>query len=633
MIRDLARSPLRSALVLAIGFRVVTGWLLSTRPDDLNVGDPGQWIDAGDRILRGEWPYRDWTGIYGPLLYLWGALWYGLLGADWRAALLMLEVVSPVACLLLAAAAAKLLLPTPPWRAAFVLGVAALGLDAFYWSPGIRIWAPVAALAWAATPPAGRWHWLPFAACGLTPLLSPDTGLPCHAAATLLSLPSAWRGNLWKLLAVSLPFGLFLAFTFPMMAVWVTATNHLSGAASWIWGIPFPGDLFPFRRMTFFVPFVVLLAAALRLIWRLRRTPRAGHSLLVPDIALWFLCAGCLRSLLGRIDTAHLLFITPPLLLLGCRFAVRGPILSRVALIAGCLPLLWWSGVEGPVRRSVDAWRPGPEPRLRLDGEHVALPAARASHLARVTAAARPLLRAGDAVLSLPVPIYAHLLRSRSALPVAVPELLAGSSARALAALEAAPPSVAIVDPALALAWDEYFLRTPGGRLTWSTPADEPITRDLREHLRRWYVVRTEVDGARILTRRKDPLPVRHEQVVATIPTGAADAEIIARGDVITLDARGAIGDEIRTRVRFAYAPGLAGLAKSYTRLTAIERSGKAHEMVQPLPPAHLKIELRWPVPRVPLARILLEAGNPGTFNPDPRSATVEPLRLIRYGD
>ena len=34
------------------------------------------------------------------------------------------------------------------WRAFFLLAVAALGLDACYWSPAIRIWVPLLGVAW-----------------------------------------------------------------------------------------------------------------------------------------------------------------------------------------------------------------------------------------------------------------------------------------------------------------------------------------------------------------------------------------------------------------------------------------------------------------------------------------------------
>ncbi len=619
MIRAL-RSPDRAALVIAVFVRVCTGWLLATRPTDLNVGDPGQWIDAGDRMLRGEWPYRDWTGIYGPLLYVWGTFWYWLLGADWRAALLMLEVVSPVVCLLLAYATVRLTLPTPGWRARFIAAVALLGLDAFYWSPGIRIWVPVAALAWAARPPAGRWSWLPFAACGLTPLLSPDTGLPCLLAALLLPGRSGWRGRAGILLP--LPAAWLIAPH--AIGEWVTATGRLTATASWIWGVPFPGDLFRFRRLTFLLPLAFTLAAAVRLGWSMRRASGTERSRILVDAGLLLLAAGCLRSLLGRTDTAHLLFVLPPFLLVGCRFAASSGRFGSMTLTVLLIPFLWFSAVEGPVRRATDGWRSIGVERGIVPGDRVALPKAFAAHLDRVTGSARPLLSSDDSVLSLPLPIYAHLLRRPNALPVAVPELLTRPTT-------GAAPRVVIVDPTLALAWDSYFLAPTGGPLTWSTPADEPITRDLRELLRRNYAPHAEIDGARILVRRKAALPPRGERIIMTITPADGDTDAVTRGDAMTLEAHGAICDEIRTRVTLRFGPGLAGLAKAYTRVTAVERSGRVHEMVQPLPPAHLGIELRWPVPRAPLARILIDAGTPGTFNPDPRSATVDPVRLIRY--
>lgn len=620
MIRAVLRSPLRIVFLAAVVFRSVTGWLLSTRPTDVNVGDPGQWIDAGDRTLRGEWPYKDWTGIYGPLLYGWGASWYRLLGADWRAALQMLEIISPVACLLLAAATAQLMFRHPRWQAGFLLAVAVPGLDAFYWSPGIRIWAPVAALSWAAKPPKGRWSWLPFVCCGVTPLLSPDTGIPCVIA----SLFFAGSAGV-KIASLFLPTCL-LWFGWPGATVnWITRTTELAATVSWIWGTPFPGDAFPVRRAVFFMPFVAPLLIGLHLGWTLRRGSAKERAELLPDVAIWILTAGCLRSLLGRTDTAHLLFVLPPLLLLAFRFASRMRVSGAVAALAFVLPFLWLSTLEGPARRSADAWRHAEVPMAPLPGERISLPADFARHLKRVTEATVPLLRPGEPVLSLPGPLYAHLLRRTQSFPWAVPELMNGKPFNL--------PRVVIVDAALALPWDPYFLPSPGGPLTWSTPADEPITRDLRETLRRWYAVRSEVDGARIMVRRSSPLPARREREIASLTPSGRDIETIVAGNATALAANDPACDEIRTRIRFSYSPFISGLAKSYIRVTAVERSGRIHEMVQPLPPASLDLELRWPVPRLPLDRIIIEAGNPGSFNPRPVAGTVGPVRLIRLGE
>ena len=57
---------------------------------------------VGDQLLRGRVPFADFNGVYGPLLLAWFAAGYRLAGADWFAALLQLEAVSPVLCLLLA---------------------------------------------------------------------------------------------------------------------------------------------------------------------------------------------------------------------------------------------------------------------------------------------------------------------------------------------------------------------------------------------------------------------------------------------------------------------------------------------------------------------------------------------------
>jgi hypothetical protein len=599
-------------------------------------------MDAGDRIIAGAWPFRDWTGIYGPLLYAWGAGWYRWLGADWHAALLQLEVVSPVACLCLAALVAAWTLPSTGWRLLFLVAVAALGLDACYWAPALRVWFPLAMLGWAiAALRHGRRirSGIACALVGLTPFVSPETGLAAVAACAVVILlgrpeddPSATprRTALFGLLAAPAIVALVI---FPGIVIpYVRDTVALSRAANWIWGVPFPGPAYPWRRVLFLAPFA-LAAASLLLagLGFLRRRERANPG---GDLALALFASLVLRSMLGRTDIPHLLFALPPVLVLWFRLASRVSILPGLLagiLAVGCvIPYLGLSLVEGQAGRALRPFIPGSGPapavieRVLMDGDF-------AARLERILAAARPLAPAGRPVLSLPGPLYAHLLRRPNALPLAVPELLGASAAsRALAALEASPPSMVIVDEAQALPWDETFLRSPA-RLTWSTPADEAIARELRSWLARRYRVAATVEGARLLVPRATPAHPPAERIVAVLAPTSAELDRLPRGDLASIPVPGVACDEIRLTVLCRYPHGLAGLAKSYVRVRAHARDGRILVGVLPVPPAGLNMELRIPVLPVPLVRIDLEVGSPGTFNPAPLSVAVPAIRLVGY--
>jgi hypothetical protein len=118
---------------------------------------------------------------------------------------------------------------------------------------------------------------------------------------------------------------------------------------------------------------------------------------------------------------------------------------------------------------------------------------------------------------------------------------------------------------------------------------------------------------------------------VASIAPPAAEIGHLPRGDLARIAVPGIACDEVRLKVLCRYAPGLASLAKSYVRLQAWGRRGLVSTGVFPVPPAHLAIELRFPVPRTPLVRVELEVGSPGTFNPSPVSVAVPTVRLVVY--
>ncbi|MEK7475969.1 MAG: hypothetical protein AAB152_10110 [Candidatus Coatesbacteria bacterium] len=633
--------------VVLVTARLLAGWRGAGYLSDLNTVDPGQWLDAGDRILAGSWPFRDWTGIYGPLLYAWGAGWYKLLGADWHAAALMLEAVSPAVCLVLAALVAAWALPTAGWRLLFLLAVAALGLDACYWAPALRVWLPLAGLAWA-TASLRHGHGLraglAAALCGLSPFVSPEAGLAAVAACLIALLrpvatPLAPPRRAVFVACLLAPAVAALVFAPRPTLTFIHATASLSTSANWIWGVPFPGSAYPWRRVLFLAPFALTAAALLFAgLGFLRRREQADPA---GDLAHAVFAALVLRTVLGRTDIPHLLFSLPPVLVLWFRLGARLPLLpgivSGAVVVAGAVPYAMMSVAEGQTGRLTRLALPRPATRPVM-GERVAAPSAFAARLDRIVAAARPFTRPDRPVLSLPGPVFAHLLRRPNALPLAIPELLGGRAAGgpwALAVLNTAPPSVVVIDDAQCLPWDGQFVppdsrSRPPGRLTWSTPADEAITRDLRRWLAANYSLAATVDGARIMVPRHPSRPPA-ELILASLAPAPAELGHLPGGDLARIPVAGLACDEIRLTVLCRYAPGLASFAKTYVRVHAVDRTGRIHGGVLPVPPASLALDLRVPVPRVPLVRIDLEVGSPGTFNPAPRIVDVPVVRLVRY--
>ena len=616
---------------------------------DANLVDPGQWVDAADRIAAGHWPYRDWTGIYGPGLYAAAAWACRALGSGWRATGLLLEVVSPVACLILAAIAGRAALPGTGWPLLFLALTGILGLDACYWSPGVRIWWPLAAVAVATRCAAGPARgWLgAAAACGLAPLVSPETGTA--AVAAVFSLALFLRFSVGPVpvpvvataAAVAIPAGLAFALAPAVAAGFAGAAREMAGAANWLWGIPLPGPLWPGRRLAFLAPPLVAFGCLALAGWRLaRRRDPAARGRAAADLSLALFAALVQRAALGRADVAHLLFALPPVFLCWLRLwaGADAPFPTAAGLaVAGLVPYLVLGLAEGQPGRTLHALTVKRAGFTALVGEAVRAPAPLAGRLTRIAAAARPLAPPNRPILSLPGPIYARLLGRRNALPVATPELLGAmpdGGRAALAALDADLPAVVVLDRALALPWDDYYLQPAGtnavdGPLGWSTPADEAATRELREWLASRYRPLRQIEGAWLLVPRTRPAPARRPRVVSRLIPTPEDLASLARGEIIRLAANGTSATGLRLTARCRYPLGTAFLAKTLIRLRAVDRTGRVREGVIPLPPAHLDREVRMPLAGAALERIELEIGGAGSLNPAPASVVIPAVELV----
>lgn len=635
------KAPLLLLLALAAA-RAALGWLSARSFIAPRFGDVGQWADVGDRLLRGQVPFRDFGTLYGPLLLGWVGVGYKLAGANWFAALFQLEVVSPVLCLLLAYAIAARALKEPAWRCLFLVAVAALGLDHFYWSPALRVWLPLSGLVLAARAAAeGRDLSLAGACllCGACPWVSFETGCAAVLGAAILLVarlrtPGRRARTLAAPAAALLAPSVLMIAAFPRMsAAYGRTLSALAGLTNWYGGAPFPLPGPDLETYGFYAPlFCVAVAGALALRALLRGRDRAERVESVADLSLAAFAAACLRSLLGRSDYSHLIFCLPAVVLLWLRLCARRrrPALGAAAL--GLIPFVLLAARHGdplPPRRpaglELAAW---PEEGLRSSRRFV-----ERSRL--IVAEIQKRVPPDQSLLSLPLPLYAHLSRRASALPANVPEQIAfgrGEPAAVVAALEALRVPLVVVDPALRLRLPDLdpLLAAASsdpldGRLTWSTAADEAITRELREYLHSRYALERTIAGAAFYVRRSRPLPPRPEAALRRV----AGPRALELGRGYKLPVPRVLGRELRFDVRCVYAPGLSSLAKTYALVGYEEESGVTRTAVLPVPPARLRRDLRLPLPPVRLKNVYIEVLSPGAFNPAPRAVELDSLRVL----
>ncbi len=596
-----------------------------------HAGDVGHWIFVGDQLMRGRVPFADFNGLYGPVLLAFFGAAYRLCGANWSAALFQLEAVSPALCLVLAYWISGRALKGAAWRALFVAAVALIGLDHFFWSPALRVWLPLGALVLAESAlAAGDFRALALACllCGACPWISLDAG---GAAVIGLVVLFAVRGRRARLsprrlavcaAALAAPTSVMFAAFPHMSAAFLRTDIAMVGRLNWVYGAPLPPRPGLLAAFCWFAPFACAAAGAL-----------------CGELPLAAFAAVSLRTALGRSDYGHLIFCLPAVVLLWLRLAsrARAPKAAPVLAALGLLPFVAFSASDpdGDLARwarraesrSIDTtdW---PEEGLRA-------PAAFAARARRIADEVARRVPPDGRVLSLPVPIYAHLARRESALPASSAEQIEfgpGGPAGFVASLAADPPPLVVLDPALALPLrrlDDIESASSAdpldGRLTWATSADEAITRELRDYLRANYALADTIDGASLYVRRERPAtPPPPARLVAVDAPTALD---LGRGYLIPVPA--ALGRELRFSVRCAYPAGLSSLAKTFAVLGYVEKSGVQRSAIIPVPPASVGRDLRIPLPPVPLREAAIEVFSPGAFNPAPSAVVLDSLTIV----
>ncbi|MFA6316510.1 MAG: hypothetical protein WC943_03755 [Elusimicrobiota bacterium] len=648
---DRSHAPLLIALAFASA-RLWLGLVSAAAPTAWNFGDVDQWMDVGDRVLAGQVPFRDFTSLYGPLLYYWMTLWYKVCGADWHAAFLQLEVISPLFSWALAYLTAARLLRGPLFQTLFLACVGLFGLDRFFWTPGERLWLGLAALAWAwraLEQNRAKSFGLACFVSGLCLLVSFEAGCAAIVACAVLAVASfrLKSANPWGFalawLACFTAIALLGLITPSIAKGYLQAVRGMAGITNWYGGLPFPAFGLSVKPLAFWLPlFCVAGIGGWSLLGCATRKTDANAFI---GLGLAVFCAFTLRGLLGRSDYHHLSFALAPVLLLWVRScesvweaSQASPRRSRV-LVLCCALLLPYAvlSIREPGGALAGYWQAltrAPRDLVFWPEEGLSGEAAFVDRMKAVTAAVKERLGPGEKMLSLPSALYHHLARSPSAMPFNHTDhllLLPDGPQRAIAALESNKVSVVVVDPAFLLPYPRdhligYVRPDPlEGRLTWAAQPDEAITRELREYLLTHFQKVQEVQGAVIYSRKPAPKAPWKEHVVEhyalAMPLSDDQDQVFSVPSIRC--------DEVRIRLSAAYPLGTASLAKTFARISIRFKSGDVLEGYLPVPPARVGKDIRVPVPSVPISELAVRVAALGSFNPAPKKAVLESIDFI----
>ncbi len=584
----------------------------------------------GDEIARGRVPYVDFNALYGPWLVEAFSLGYRALGADWSAALWMLEVVSPLLCLALAYGVARSALNDARMRLVLLVAVALVGLDRLYWTSALRVWLPLLALAlaqWALRKNRPRPLIAAAALVGACPWISPETAAALVAALAVVASRHriAPRVLVSCAAAASVPGILYAATHRSLTLGYLRAAADMGALANWCFGLPLPPSPGVLAAFVWAAPFVAVALGVLSGEWPLS-----------------VYCAVVLRTALGRSDYAHLLFCLPPVFLLWTRLCERRLPARSAALVAalGLAPFVLSSALDadGELGRlaRLAAWQARGSPGLSdWPEEGLQAPPEMVSRLRAVSHEIRRRVPPDGEVLSLPLPLYAHLARRPNALTAGSAELAIfgrGGPAGAAAEIGARRAPLLVVDAALRVpmarldALDAAASDDPlRARLTWATQADEAVWREMRARLRADYAADGTTAGVRFYSRRG--VPVKPGPDAPTRAVAAPRTLLLGRGYAIALD--GVRGRQLRLDLRCAYAPGLSSLAKTFAIVGYVEESGIARTAPIPIPPASLSRDVRIPLPDAPLKAALIEVVTAGRLTPSPSVITLDSLRVV----
>jgi len=599
-------------------------------------GELGQVADASWRIFAGQLPGVDFKGLYGPLTYWWNALWFWLFGADWRALSLGQLVAEGFVTLGLAALSALVALRQDWSRVLFLL---AIGLVCQYIGP--RIWLPFAGFCLVLGAGTSARVIAGCAMCGVSLLVSPETGLAsCAGSALLLLVGKGRRGRVPALASLAVPSLLALLLAPAMVREYVRNTAGLAGVTAYYGGLGFP----PFTKSTAFIcysPFVFTGFMLLRSLVLLFDTNRDRRETAAGDFALALVSAGFLRSALGRSDYGHLCFGMVPGVLLFLRACERLPRAAGAALAVACLVpfarMTWvdaWSTSWDFLRAHNRAdW-------AELPGQRVRMPPGVIARFGVMRAGVDSYSRPGDPVLFLPLPFYAGLFGRHPAIPFLLPEhmvIAPDYSALAISMMEERRVPLVVLDRPACLPDGGQCLRTtrPGafsGNINWETPADEVIFREFREYLRSRYRLARAARGLEFYVRREVPLPPPRDTVVARAALPPSGEQTLARGDAVEITVPALRCDEVRVDIACRYLPGLKSFAKTMLWVSWEDSRGLRTEGALRIPPARLGKDLRFTTGGAALRKLSLRVVPAGALEPFPRSVRLRGVSLVRFG-
>jgi hypothetical protein len=291
--------------------------------DDL---DEGYFVQQATRVLHGQLPYRDFDTLYTPGLALLHAGTFAISNGP--------SLIAPRSIAWLARAATVLLLffmarpLARNWWWAILPGLILLvGLDNApeRWEPHPGWLSSLFAIlaVWCLSHQSKGWLLASGAAAALAYLFKQNTGVFIVAAILLC----AWPRSGWPAAAFAVATG---AWLIPLLlsGVQVTMLGAIVGAVN-------QAGLFSAPEPTILIPIAALLGG----LWLMRRD---SH----PNIRLYLVCGvALLLTEFPRMDTLHLLWSTPLLLILGAAALERMP--RGVAIVSlGATALLVWPNLS-----------------------------------------------------------------------------------------------------------------------------------------------------------------------------------------------------------------------------------------------------------------------------------------------
>jgi hypothetical protein len=314
--RILSRSVWPISLLMAC--LLVEASLLGVGIDDL---DEGYFVQQATRVLHGQLPYRDFATLYTPGLAFLHAGIFAVLGGPSLLAARVLAWLARAGLVLVLYGLTRPLVRNPWWAALPGL-VILLGFDdaPVRWEPHPGWLSSLAAIlaVWCASHQSNRWRLASGLLAGVTYVFKQNTGVFILAAVLVWTWPrSAWPAAAFGVATAAWLIPLLLAgVQVQQLGVIVGEVNEAS-----LLSAPEPTIIIP-------------LAALIGGLWLVRRDSQ--------PLARLYLLAGVALFVteFPRMDTLHLAWSAPLLLVVGAAALERVPRALAIACLAGTLLLV-----------------------------------------------------------------------------------------------------------------------------------------------------------------------------------------------------------------------------------------------------------------------------------------------------